>query len=63
MLEQHATESGVNTLVASISSKNKESIQFHEKHGFRHCGKLEHVGKKMEEYFDVVWMQKDIFWR
>lgn len=59
-LEQLAIDSGVSSLFASISSQNLQSIRFHEKYGFRHCGKLEHIGRKLNEYFDIVWMQKDI---
>jgi L-amino acid N-acyltransferase YncA len=59
-MEQLAKDSGVSNLFASISSQNMQSIQFHEKYGFRHCGKLEHIGRKLNEYFDIVWMQKDI---
>lgn len=55
-----AGEQGVRTLLASISSKNDQSIEFHKKHGFHICGKLEKVGRKFDQDFDIVWMQKDI---
>ncbi len=62
-LEENAMSIGVKTLLASISSKNEQSIRFHEKHGFKLCGKLQNVGKKLDQYFDILWMQKDISWR
>lgn len=51
---------GIQTLMASISSLNPISIRFHEKNGFHHAGRFKKVGKKKENFFDMVWMQKDI---
>lgn len=50
----------IKILLASISSKNKESIRFHTKHGFAECGCLKNVGYKFGELFDVIWMEKDL---
>jgi phosphinothricin acetyltransferase len=47
-------------LLAHISSRNHQSLRFHQKHGFKECGRLEGIGKKFDEPFDVVWMQKII---
>ena len=55
-----ARERGLHILVASISSRNPQSLNFHKKHGFRECGRLEGVGMKFGERFDVVWMQRDV---
>lgn len=51
---------GLHVLVANISSRNSQSLNFHKKHGFRECGRLERVGMKFGERFDVVWMQRDV---
>jgi L-amino acid N-acyltransferase YncA len=51
---------GIDTLVASVSSLNEESLEFHKRIGFTECGRLTKVGKKMGMDFDVVWMQKFI---
>lgn len=59
-MTERAKTMGVKTLLASISSLNPISIRFHEKNGFRHAGRFEKVGKKKENYFDMVWMQKDL---
>ena len=50
----------IKTLLASISSRNKESIAFHKKHGFIECGRFRDIGRKRGKLFDVVWMQKVI---
>jgi phosphinothricin acetyltransferase len=51
---------GIKSLLASISSKNKESIEFHRKSGFGECGRFKSVGRKWNEDFDEIWMQKFI---
>lgn len=57
-LESEAHALGIGTLLAEISSKNPNSIRFHEKNGFRRCGCMEKAGVKHGETFDLVWMQK-----
>jgi len=51
---------GVDRLLASISSLNKESLRFHRKYGFQECGRFPEVGTKFGENFDVVWMVRRI---
>jgi L-amino acid N-acyltransferase YncA len=58
--EEDASKAGVDNLLASISSRNRFSLDFHGKHGFVECGRLRNVGRKFGEDFDVVWMQKMI---
>lgn len=53
-----AEEIGIESIMASISSRNQESINFHLKHGFQECGRFSKVGKKFGKYFDMVWMQR-----
>jgi L-amino acid N-acyltransferase YncA len=55
-----AVKAGIDNLLASISSRNALSIEFHRKNGFVECGRLGSVGRKFGEDFDVVWMQKRI---
>jgi L-amino acid N-acyltransferase YncA len=52
-----AQKLGVDTILASISSRNEESIRFHRKNGFHECGRFRKVGRKFGQDFDVVWMQ------
>lgn len=47
---------GITTILASISSLNSESINFHEKNGFRECGRFSGIGEKFGRKFDMVWM-------
>ena len=57
-LEKGAVEKGITNILASISSLNPRSIDFHKKNGFVECGRFKNVGMKKEQLFDTVWMQK-----
>jgi len=57
-LEKEALNKGIMHILASISSKNQQSLNFHSKKGFVECGRLSGIGQKHGEYFDVVYMQK-----
>jgi len=59
-LEDDAKKLGIKTLLASISSENTKSINFHQKSGFTQCGRLSKVGQKLGRHFDIIWMQKDL---
>jgi len=50
----------LDSLLASISSHNRESLDFHLKHGFRECARFPKVGRKFGEDVDAVWMQKQL---
>lgn len=52
-----AVKIGVDNIIASISSQNVGSLSFHKKCGFRECGRLPSIGKKIGQDFDVVYMQ------
>ena len=51
---------GIDTILACISAENPESLKFHEKQGFRECGRFLRVGRKFGRDFDLVWMQKHL---
>ena len=57
-LEREGKQRGITSILASISSLNKGSIDFHEKNGFVECGRFNSIGKKRGKIFDVVYMQK-----
>jgi len=59
-LEIEARNKGIQHLLASISSKNEQSLAFHKKNGFYECGKFRNIGEKKGVTFDIVWMQKDL---
>ncbi len=51
---------GITNFVAHISSKNQQSLRFHRKHGFQECGRLKNMCVKFGDYFDIVWVQKQL---
>lgn len=51
-------KAGEDTILASISSLNEESVRFHLKNGFTECGRSRNVGRKFGKDFHVVWMQR-----
>jgi L-amino acid N-acyltransferase YncA len=57
-LIEEAKKKNITSILASISSRNERSIAFHEKNGFRECGRFQNIGIKRGEVFDVVWMQR-----
>jgi L-amino acid N-acyltransferase YncA len=59
-LESDAKKRGIQTLLAHISSRNEESISFHEKNGFSECGRFPDIGVKFGARFDVIWMAKKL---
>jgi L-amino acid N-acyltransferase YncA len=59
-LESDAKMKNIHTLLAHISSKNDESISFHEKNGFSECGRFPEIGVKFGARFDVIWMAKKL---
>jgi len=59
-LELEAKNMGITKILASISSRNIESLSFHKKYGFIESGRLQGIGKKFNKNFDVIWMQKDL---
>ncbi|MGM9531013.1 GNAT family N-acetyltransferase [Intestinibacter sp.] len=59
-LEEEASQMGITTIIAEVSSENHGSIDFHKKHGFYVAGELKNIGMKFDRKFSVVHMQKDI---
>ncbi len=57
-LTERARALAVRVLLASISSRNEQSLAFHRKHGFDEVARLPRIGEKFGETFDVVYMQK-----
>ncbi len=57
-LTEQARRLRIRTLLASISSRNEQSLAFHRKHGFEEVARLPRIGEKFGEQFDVVYMQK-----
>ena len=60
LLIEGAKAKGITEILASISSKNEQSIMFHRKNGFRKVGEFERIGKKKDELFNIIYMQRSI---
>lgn len=59
-LVQEGKKKNLTSILASISSLNNGSINFHKKNGFVECGRFKNVCKKKDKIFDVVYMQKTL---
>jgi L-amino acid N-acyltransferase YncA len=59
-LVQEGKKKGLTSILASISSLNERSINFHRKNGFVECGRFNNMGKKKHNIFDVVYMQRTL---
>jgi phosphinothricin acetyltransferase len=55
---EEAKKRGIDSILASISSLNELSIDFHLKNGFKECGRFLQIGRKRGRDFDLIWMQK-----
>jgi phosphinothricin acetyltransferase len=59
-LMDRGREMGLRTILASISSRNEQSLAFHARHGFDEVGRFRAIGEKFGEDFDVVYMQRSL---
>lgn len=60
MVIKEAKKLKIDSLLASVSSLNEPSLEFHYKNGFIQCGCFKSIGKKFNRDFDMIWMQKKI---
>jgi phosphinothricin acetyltransferase len=58
-LERDAKDMGITKILASISSENEGSQNFHRKNGFVEYGRFPDIGKKFGRRFGVIWMGKE----
>jgi len=58
LVSEAARKMGIENLIATVSSRNEPSLQFHRHAGFQSCGRLRSVGTKFGQDFDVVLFQK-----
>ena len=55
-----AKSQGIEHILASISSLNQESIDFHLRNDFIECGRFPGIGEKFGRQFDMVWMHRQL---
>jgi len=54
---REARRKGLESILASISSRNQQSVCFHLKNGFQECGRFCNIGMKFGQRYDAIWMQ------
>ncbi len=57
-IEQVAKLTGIHQMIAGVSSANLEAIQFHKAIGYVQVATLPEVGRKFDQWLDLVLMQK-----
>ena len=57
-IEDHARAAGIHTLWAGVSSGNMDGVRFHAHMGFTEIATLPQVGRKFDQWLDLVLMQK-----
>ncbi|MDR6265268.1 N-acetyltransferase family protein [Roseobacter sp. N2S] len=57
-LETHAKTAQVHSLIAGVSAANPAAITFHIKRGFTRIATLPQVGRKFDQWLDLVLLQK-----
>jgi len=50
----------IHRLLAEITIPNDASIELHLKFGFTEVGVFSECGRKLDRYWDVVWMQRPL---
>lgn len=56
--ERAAKEDAIHVMVAAISGANDQAFKFHQKVGFVESGRMPEVGRKSEQWLDLILMQK-----
>lgn len=57
-IEEFARDKGFHVLIATICGDNDKSIQMFERNGYEKCAHYKQVGRKFDQWLDVVAYQK-----
>lgn len=57
-LEEHARRHGFHVLLATICGQNEASLALFRSNGFQQCAHLREVGRKFDQWLDIIVCQK-----
>jgi phosphinothricin acetyltransferase len=59
-IEEAATAQGKHVMIGALSSANPPALRFHVSCGFEQTGHLPHVGRKADQWLDLIFVQKTL---
>jgi phosphinothricin acetyltransferase len=55
---ERARAAGMHVMIGAVDSTNVRSIEFHMRVGFTECARIREVGRKFDQWLDVVFLQR-----
>ena len=59
-MEEILTEQGLRKVFAVVTSANEPSISFHKRLGYSEVARFSNVGYKLGNWYDVIWLEKQL---
>lgn len=59
-IESILREQGIRKVFAVVTSANEPSIEFHKALGYKEAARFCDVGYKLEAWYDVIWLEKQL---
>lgn len=59
-IESILREQGIRKVFAVVTSANEPSIEFHKALGYKEAARFYDVGYKLEAWYDVIWLEKQL---